>query len=730
MHVAILKKAIKDNDPLAIQCSAADLQIFLAKTREGVWLTADDVMGDVRDTSGMKELNVGNATLRAYSLSEESTRVEVSDEDLVAGKGPVHVVVKIPSVQQPQSSLAQPRAAPKPRWKPVHETLVSLQNETLYFVDREQAVKQLCEVHKSTRLADNELGIGKSEFARQYIRCCREQWPKGVLALQAFKRSLRTCRTIVVEIDQAVFLELPDGAELPNYLCAPESVDARTFVHCLLRDLGPVFIVLDEIGRGFWSVGTDGTDTKVEEASRNLFLDFCSSVLSTWMSTRHVYFLLVGYAPFLRNVGERKDDRSHSSSKHKFIRLNLQLIRPKKIEQVIRHTWDVATAAAKMYKKTCGHPRTMIQMFILHESYEAFCKADVNRFDSEEGQKEWVKIFRELRYWQKTLEGLKPQLLENKVIDLSDDSKWPHIPKSPQKKISFAIIMERWIYALPRILTAIVSIVQPLRLYIRTIDPLIDDVTLAYATVFEWACLKRFQELFSEPSEPHTVLKNFFGTDTEFDKWGEIHFPSDHVDLPKITKATTTVGVATLDSATANPSDWPRLMDEIDQKLDAKEGSCLCLKPLPESSSADVIFVKRSVSSVGRKRVHDDIDARTLMVALVLKNYGSKLQFGPKQLEEVGKFRMMFDNLDSSTKQKFGVMTNVLIVCSTNYSKKYLKTCHKDDTSRFEVEALELDLSTLENRAEFFGLSSEPDLAAVWNGLVRKTELEKSVHES
>ncbi|EGZ25915.1 hypothetical protein PHYSODRAFT_481682, partial [Phytophthora sojae] len=615
MHVAILKKAIKDNDPLAIQCSAADLQIFLAKTREGVWLTADDVMGDVRDISGMKEPNVGNATLRACSLSEESTRVEVSDEDLVAGKGPVHVVVKIPSVQQPQSSLAQPQAAPKPQWKPVYETLVSLQNETLYFVDRKQAVKQLCEVHKSVyiganfnrradawpiALADNELGIGKSEFARQYIRCCREQWPEGVLALQTFKRSLGACRTIVVDIDYAVFvnawdgdaktlekalyrvinavlaravideLELPDGAELPNYLCAPESVDARTFVHCLVRDLGPVFIVLDEIGRGFENIRSGCADMAEEEASRNLFLDFCSSVLSTWMSTRHVYFLLVGYAPFLRNVGERKDDRPHSSSKQRFIRLNLQLIRPKKIEQIIRHTWvddsstmtlqqrwglqskkDVAKAATKMYEKTCGHPRTMIQMFILHESYKAFRAASVNRFDSEEGQKEWVKIFRELRYWQKTLDGLKPQLLENKVIDLSDDSKWPHLPKSPQKKISFAIIMERchlrWagtvkkarIYALPRILTAIVSIVQPLRLCIRTIDPLIDDVTLAYATVFEWACLKRFQELFSEPSEPHTVLKNFFGTDTEFDKWGEVHFPSDHVDLPKITKATT-----------------------------------------------------------------------------------------------------------------------------------------------------------------------------------------------
>lgn len=242
--VALLKDAIKAKHPIGIQCDAADLQLFLAKTTEGSWQTVNGVVSGVSDTSGMIKLKIGSVPLRAYGLSEKDMQVEVSDAELVAGNGPVHVLVKMP--QQPQPTLTQPLAV---------ETPSSLNSYKL-----EQAVTQLCAAHKSTfiganfnyrddawpiALADNE----KSEFGRQYI----QRWPEAVLAPQGFQSSLCACRTIVVDIDHALFVDALDGKatllevaldeimntalaraviaqlevpdELPDYLSTPNSVN-------------------------------------------------------------------------------------------------------------------------------------------------------------------------------------------------------------------------------------------------------------------------------------------------------------------------------------------------------------------------------------------------------------------------------------------------------------------------------------------------------------------------
>jgi hypothetical protein len=275
------------------------------------------------------------------------------------------VVVPTAPRDSSEGSKRQKMEAMKPKWRKEEENVCALSQGTLYFVNREQAVKDLYQAHETvffgsnyrTRpdmwkiaLADNELGIGKTEFGKNYIRRCREEWPGGDFTPMGLKESLCACRTIIVTVGQKVFvnaqwlsqknhtlvwlemakvlnkllaqavidqLDLSDVAHLPSYLTSP-SDSTSDLVRAIVKELGPIFIVLDEIGQGF--------EFNTEEQSRDLFIQFCKDVLSGWMQTRHVYFLLVGYAPFLRNVGERKDYEAHSSSPFIFIRPRLHLI--------------------------------------------------------------------------------------------------------------------------------------------------------------------------------------------------------------------------------------------------------------------------------------------------------------------------------------------------------------------------------------------------------------------
>ncbi|KAI9994875.1 hypothetical protein PInf_011713 [Phytophthora infestans] len=810
-----LKNAIKRQSDGLITDPWPNLQLFLAKKEGGEWLSSNDpVVISTRSgtTTCIPE------QVRELLHQQIDPGAEVGELFGTAPPMVIHVLVRLPvphTPLQPQlardyAQVVQPQDFHKPRWKTQVDSTFSLTEGSLYFVNREQAVTDLCQVHREVflgsknshredawpiALADNELGLGKSRFGKQYIRRCREEWPETVPAGGGFKESLCKCQTIMVEIDWEIFveasemrgrhtlayalkkamdesiaravinkdlLELPDGAQMPEYLTSHEAGASGNLVDKIVRDFGPVFIVLDEIGRGFEAATGDGTDMNAEEKARNLFLAFCSTVLQSWMSTRGVFFLLLGYAPFLRNVGERKDCKQHASSKFKFVRLSLHLIRPNKITEIIKrtrvddsrvetvqHRWnlvsdeDLDKAALQMYRKTCGHPRTMLRMLKKFPCYQAFCNAAVNCFELKDDDKEWVKVNRELHYWQPILQHLLPSILGKDNIDLSIDYEWPPESRS-YKKVPVARVMERchigWegeitrakVYALPRILAAIASIVQPLRKYIMTIDKIVDQVTLAYATVLQWAFLKRFQELFSQPCQPSSALPSFFGVDTVFGKWPEVQFPTDHLAIPKITKAKKSSNIPTLDSPTASPREWRHLMDEIGTRLESSSNNCLCLKPLSESSSADVIFMRSSPRVAGKKR---SLDIQTLTVGLAVKNY-STTPFGPKDLDdECIKFTAMFKNMESSTKTKFGDMTNVLFVCATNYCRSLQNKFHGKKYSKhrqndYPIHVVLLDLTTPENRTEFFGLSGDEGLANVLNGLINKTERERLVDGS
>ncbi|KAL3664473.1 hypothetical protein V7S43_010793 [Phytophthora oleae] len=82
------------------QFPADKLQLFLAKTEGGAWLTEEDVKKGVKDTDGLTPLDVVGAPLNLVDLSEEDVRFRLTKDDVKAGKVPVHVLVVVPEQDQ------------------------------------------------------------------------------------------------------------------------------------------------------------------------------------------------------------------------------------------------------------------------------------------------------------------------------------------------------------------------------------------------------------------------------------------------------------------------------------------------------------------------------------------------------------------------------------------------------------------------------------------------------
>ncbi|GMF66104.1 unnamed protein product [Phytophthora lilii] len=92
--VSALKKEVKGE--IDYSGPAKDLQLFLAKTADGAWLTEADVKKGVEDTTGLTPLDVAGAPLNLVDLSEEDVRFQLTKEAVMAKKTPVHVLVVVP----------------------------------------------------------------------------------------------------------------------------------------------------------------------------------------------------------------------------------------------------------------------------------------------------------------------------------------------------------------------------------------------------------------------------------------------------------------------------------------------------------------------------------------------------------------------------------------------------------------------------------------------------------
>ncbi|KAG3046200.1 hypothetical protein PI125_g26997, partial [Phytophthora idaei] len=80
------------------QYPADELQLFLAKKDKGrgAWLTEEEAMSGVGDTTDLKLLRSARAEIGHVGLSEDDVRLQVTKEEVEALKGPVHVLVVVP----------------------------------------------------------------------------------------------------------------------------------------------------------------------------------------------------------------------------------------------------------------------------------------------------------------------------------------------------------------------------------------------------------------------------------------------------------------------------------------------------------------------------------------------------------------------------------------------------------------------------------------------------------
>jgi hypothetical protein len=104
------------------------------------------------------------------------------------------------------------------------------------------------------------------------------------------------------------------------------------FLKTLTKSVGPIFIVLDEIGSAFEA--DELSDTQMREQ----FLSFCSNIIGKWLLLKDVFFVLLGRASFFSYVGRRPVNVNILKSTYDFERLNIHLLRPEASKSILEKT--------------------------------------------------------------------------------------------------------------------------------------------------------------------------------------------------------------------------------------------------------------------------------------------------------------------------------------------------------------------------------------------------------
>ncbi|KAG6968418.1 hypothetical protein JG688_00005817 [Phytophthora aleatoria] len=183
--VGDLKDAIKKKNVATITCDAKDIKFFLAKKKDGNWLTENEVLRGESDTDGRPYLRVVGAELALAGLSEDEVRAQVDTREVAAGNGPVHVLARVSELGLPvKRAASDDNATPAKRrkdirtewtWKEEGDPIYSLEGDHMFFV---RATQQLLKILKSNHnrvqtkfggqwvmpIMDNVVGLGKTAF--------------------------------------------------------------------------------------------------------------------------------------------------------------------------------------------------------------------------------------------------------------------------------------------------------------------------------------------------------------------------------------------------------------------------------------------------------------------------------------------------------------------------------------------------------------------------------------
>ena len=217
-----------------------------------------------------------------------------------------------------------------PEWKQELPFIPS----ALESVNRTEAFEQLNSVHRSNYnraesgrgadwqmpIADNLIGPEESDFVQHYIQKTKEEFEERIKNgyLDQFLKTFCAGHTIHISFskkalvcdnfDEVMLKHLQEALQKmfvvpPQVLSNPRkdgepyhSNKTFSFLKSLTNEVGPVFIVLNDIGEAF-------EDTELANyQKKDNFLRFCYAVPSYWLGMKKVFFLFAGPGSFLSDI--------------------------------------------------------------------------------------------------------------------------------------------------------------------------------------------------------------------------------------------------------------------------------------------------------------------------------------------------------------------------------------------------------------------------------------------
>ncbi|ETV73767.1 hypothetical protein H257_11460 [Aphanomyces astaci] len=392
-YVSDLQKAIitemKDVDVLP-----AKVKLYLAR-KQGEWLRGG------YDLEAFLQSGVSSEYPKMLPLWK-LTMPELFGSNFEPAVNVIHVLVALPS--EPPSKKAKVDSSgvglggsivgtnhaqpPQATWKPDVPPAFCLLNDDMFFVDRDDAVKQLQEIHRHTYIRASSLGD-------QYVQRCRDAW-KDLDKPTDFHKTLMRCHTVRLVFKSGALVEssfdavlihllvrqLRDMFEVPPAILSTPPPSVVDFLELLTDEVGPLFIALDEIGAAFTC------DSWTDLKSRDRLMAFCRAIVGNWLLIPNMLLVLLGRGPFLGLVGKIPTQVKIQASPFTiFCRLRLRLLRQGPIKTIMAKTFvdldgtatikgaygleddQVEAVAQHLFQQTCGHPRSLLMAFTTCQSY-------------------------------------------------------------------------------------------------------------------------------------------------------------------------------------------------------------------------------------------------------------------------------------------------------------------------------------------------------------------------
>ena len=630
-------------------------------------------------------------------------------------------------------------------WLAPKEVPFSVTAGHLFFVSREDAVKELVAIHKKSfayrsfyqggitpeiPFLDDPFGTGKSTFGAKYIELCKSL-DNSHFELPEFRRSMQRARTITLRLGSPALMRLFRQStsaaekfladqilrELRHLIKSGELTgdisefdqyfDSASVLEAIIRETKtPLFIVVDEIS------GALSDDEIGHTERKGIFLNFCATVFSEWIKIDDLFFLLVGRGEISEIL-----ESNHSGAPFEFRRIFLKLLNDDAVERIVHMTtkfkngieiplneyFDLSDDKVlrefleRVQFLTNGHPRSLLRLFDRCESFaDIVAYSDMNETEETD---QWISG---LVQYGEGIRKLVKAVSDKQGIDLS-------CPALPIKKSCSLLALAQkcliryenradyaTLFASPHVLKFLSKTFSPFREFISFYGRL-GDLKLDHAANFELCCLKRFQEMFHDPSSPRVAFPDWF-EGTIFGKLEHFTVSSMHRSIPKITDEGKRF--ENIDQETVKADDWPQLTSTM-QSLAPK-----CFIPREKSAASDILIMSRA-----------EYDGKPCFVTigLAVKCYSTSALSSSSIKRELELFDRMFDSESNQNDNRI----NLLFVCCSGSPRTKRTSVYKQcgpkysfiDTRTFTriTQAVQLDLSTEELRASFFGICKSND---------------------